>query len=168
VDALKKTVNTYPRSAFYKIDEVLTTLGTGQALITVLNEKGIPTEVAATLLTPPRAVMGPMAAIDCEKLMKDSPLFAKYQEEIDPVSAYEILTDKINEKMEEDAEAKTAAEEEKREAKAAKPKRGEKTVVEQVMGATITRQIGKEIVRGLFGMLTGKKPRARRGSILGL
>lgn len=168
VDALKKTVNTYPRSDFYTINEVLTSLGTGQALITVLNEKGIPTEVAATLLTPPRAVMGPMAATDCEKLMKDSPLFAKYQEEIDPVSAYEILTDKINEKMEGDAEAKSAAEEEKREAKATKPKRGEKTVVEQVMGATITRQIGKEIVRGLFGMLTGKKPGARRGSILGL
>ena len=59
-DALKKTVNTYPRSDFYEIDQVLTSLGTGQALITVLNEKGIPTEVAATMLTPPRAHMGPL------------------------------------------------------------------------------------------------------------
>jgi DNA helicase HerA-like ATPase len=58
-DNLRKTVKTYPRSDFYTIDECLTTLGIGQALVTVLNEKGIPTEVAVTHLTPPRAIMGP-------------------------------------------------------------------------------------------------------------
>src|SRR5690606_39348453 len=49
-EALRKTVKTYPRSDFYEIDRVLTSLGTGQALITVLNDKGIPTEVVATHL----------------------------------------------------------------------------------------------------------------------
>ena len=161
VDALKKTVNTYPKSDFYEIDKVLTSLGTGQALVTVLNEKGIPTEVAATMLTPPKAVMGPMAAIDCEKLMQGSPLYIKYQQTIDPVSAFEMLTDRINEKMAEEQELKGDAE------KNYKPRTSEKTIVEQVMGATITRQIGKEIVRGLFGMLIGKKPRSRNGGIFG-
>ncbi|MEJ5992957.1 helicase HerA-like domain-containing protein [Pedobacter sp. Du54] len=160
VDALKKTVNTYPKSDFYEIDKVLTSLGTGQALVTVLNEKGIPTEVAATLLTPPKAVMGPMAAIDCEKLMQASLLYTKYQKTVDPISAFELLTDRINEKMAEEHEQKAAEEEHQ-------PRAGEKTIVEQVMGATITRQIGKEIVRGLFGMLIGKKPRSRRGGIFG-
>lgn len=167
VDALKKTVNTYPRSEFYQIDKMLTSLGTGQALVTVLNEKGIPTEVAATMLTPPRAIMGPMANIDCENLMQASPLFTKYQKAIDPVSAFEMLTDKINQKMAAENEVKAVAEEQKRVEIANKPKPGEKTIVEQVMGATITRQIGKEIVRGLFGMLTGKKPRSRSGGIFG-
>ena len=55
-DALKKTVNTYPRSDFYEIDKILTSLGTGKALVTVLNEKGIPTEVVATILTSPARV----------------------------------------------------------------------------------------------------------------
>lgn len=166
VDALKKTVNTYPKSDFYEIDKVLTSLGTGQALVTVLNEKGIPTEVAATMLTPPKAIMGPMDAISCEKLMQASPLYTKYQKTIDPISAFEMLTDRINEKLAEEHEQK-AEEEEKAALAQDKPRAGEKSIVEQVMGATITRQIGKEIVRGLFGMLTGKKPRSRSGGIFG-
>lgn len=153
VDALKKTVNTYPRSEFYEIDKMLTSLGTGQALITVLNEKGIPTEVAATMLTPPRAIMGPLSAADFNGLIQASDLTAKYQESIDPESAYEILTKRVNEKLAEEEETKQEE----------APKKNEKSLVEQVMGATITRQIGKEIVRGLFGMLTGKKPRSSGG-----
>jgi len=151
-DALKKTVNTYPRSDFYKIDQILTSLGTGQALITVLNEKGIPTEVAATMLTPPRAIMGPLAISDYNALVQASPMTTKYQETIDPESAYDILTKRVNEKL--------ADQETERQTEEAAPKKGEKSIVEQVMGATITRQIGKEIVRGLFGMLTGKKTRS--------
>src|SRR3982751_1024498 len=72
VDALKKTVNTYPKSDFYEINKILTSLGTGQALVTVLNEKGIPTEVSATMLTPPRAVMGPLTAADFDQLVHAS------------------------------------------------------------------------------------------------
>ena len=84
VDALRKTVKTYPKSDFYEIDQIITGLGTGQALITVLIEKGIPTEVVATHLIPPRAVMGPMAAVYCEKLMQASEYYQKYQETINP------------------------------------------------------------------------------------
>lgn len=167
VDALKKTVNTYPKSNFYEIDKILTSLGTGQALVTVLNEKGIPTEVAATMLTPPKAVMGPMASIDCERLLQGSSLYAKYKEIIDPISAFEMLTDRINEKMAEENELK-AEQEQKKVTQSHTTSANEKTIVEQVMGATITRQIGKEIVRGLFGLLIGKKPRSRSGGIFGL
>lgn len=155
-EALKKTVNTYPKSNFYEIDKTITSLGTGQALITVLNEKGIPTEVAATMLTPPRAIMGPMAAADCDKLIASSSMTTKYKEAVDPESAYDILTKRINEKMAEEQQAEA-----EKNTSATKP--GEKSIVEKVMGATITRQIGKEIVRGLFGMLTGKKPRSTGG-----
>ncbi|UKT62852.1 helicase HerA-like domain-containing protein [Pedobacter mucosus] len=156
VDALKKTVKTYPASDFYEIDKVLTSLGTGQALITVLNEKGIPTEVVATLLTPPRASMGPLNTNDLDNLIKVSPLYAKYKDAIDPESAYDILTKRINEQT-------AIADQEKSVKMENKPRTGEKSIVEQVMGATITRQIGKEIVRGIFGMLTGKKSRSRTG-----
>lgn len=154
-DALKKTVNTYPRSEFYEIDRVLTSLGTGQALITVLNEKGIPTEVVATHLIPPRAIMGPMSEADCDTLMQSSSLYQKYQEVIDPQSAYDILTKRVNEKMaaEEEIRQETIGEKE------SAAKRGEKSAFEKVINAPITRQIGTAIVRGLFGMLTGKKPR---------
>lgn len=152
-DALKKTVKTYPRSDFYEIDQVLTSLGTGQALVTVLNEKGIPTEVVSTMLTPPRAVMGPLSLEAYQKLVHQSELFNKYAETIDSESAYEILTNRINESLNATEQADVEGKEIKSREKVTK------SVVEQVMGATITRQIGKEIVRGLFGMLTGKKPR---------
>ncbi|PWS26972.1 ATPase [Pedobacter yonginense] len=166
VDALKKTVNTYPKSDFYEIDKVLTSLGTGQALITVLNEKGIPTEVSATMLTPPRAAMGPLTAADFEKVVQSSPMYAKYKDAIDPESAYEILTKRINEQTAALEEQKQQAEAQKQAEVESRPKPGEKSIVEQVMGATITRQIGKEIVRGIFGMLTGKKTR-RGGGLFG-
>jgi len=154
-EALRKTVNTYPRSDFYEIDRVLTALGTGQALITVLNEKGIPTEVVATHLIPPRASMSPLSPADADSLMQSSTVFGKYQQVIDPESAYDILSKRVNEKMAEDEEDKRRTLEEKENA----PRRGEKSTLEKVISAPITRQIGTAIVRGLFGMLTGKRPR---------
>ncbi|QPH41388.1 helicase HerA-like domain-containing protein [Pedobacter endophyticus] len=163
VDALRKTVNTYPKSDFYEIDKVLTALGTGQALVTVLNEKGIPTEVSATMLTPPRAVMGPLTSADFERLVNASAMYNKYKETSDPESAYDILTKRINEQTAAEEQVKAEADAKEQEAIDSKPKPGEKSLVEQVMGATITRQIGKEIVRGIFGMLTGKKTRTRSG-----
>ncbi|WP_316799901.1 helicase HerA-like domain-containing protein [Pedobacter frigidisoli] len=162
VDALKKTVNTYPNSEFYEIDKVLTSLGTGQALVTVLNEKGIPTEVSATMLTPPRAMMGPLTSAEFDQLIHASPLFAKYKDPIDPESAYDILTKRINEQAAEAEQEKIQAEEQKQEQQVSKEK-GAKSLIEEVMGATITRQIGKDIVRGIFGMLTGKKTRTKSG-----
>lgn len=154
-EALKKTVNTYPRSDFYEIDRTITALGTGQALITVLNEKGIPTEVVATHLIPPRASMSPLPLVDAEVLMKGSDNFSKYQEVIDPESAYDILTKRVEQKLAEDETAKRK----ETEAKENIPGRNEKSTLEKVISAPITRQIGTAIVRGLFGMLTGRKPR---------
>ncbi|SEL60802.1 helicase HerA-like domain-containing protein [Parapedobacter koreensis] len=94
-DALRKTVKTYPKSDFYEIDRVLTAIGTGQALITVLNDKGIPTEVVATHLIPPRAVMGPVDAHTYTQLVNSSPFYAKYHQPVDRRSAAEILEDKL-------------------------------------------------------------------------
>ncbi|MCX3263932.1 helicase HerA-like domain-containing protein [Pedobacter agri] len=163
VDALKKTVNTYPKSDFYQIDKVLTSLGTGQALVTVLNEKGIPTEVSATMLTPPRAIMGPLTAVDFEKLVQASGMYLKYKDAVDPESAYDILTKRINDKAAAEEQEKQEVAAQKQQEIESKPKPGEKSFIEKVMGATITRQIGKEIVRGIFGMLTGKKTRTKSG-----
>ncbi len=94
-EALRKTVKTYPHSEFYEIDRVLTSLGTGQALITVLNDKGIPTEVVATHLIPPRAVMGPVDDPTYQQLVKASSMYTKYHDSVDRRSAAEILAEKI-------------------------------------------------------------------------
>lgn len=111
-EALRKTVKTYPRSEFYEIDRVLTSLGTGQALITVLNDKGIPTEVVATHLIPPRAVMGPVDAQTYNQLVSASPFYAKYHQAVERRSASEILDEKVQAHAAKEArevEAKTRA-----------------------------------------------------------
>lgn len=110
-EALRKTVRTYPRSEFYEIDRVLTSLGTGQALITVLNDKGIPTEVVATHLIPPRAVMGPVDAQTYNQLVNVSPMYAKYHQAVDRRSAAEIIEEKMQTHA--DKEAREAAAKEK-------------------------------------------------------
>ncbi len=155
-DNLRKTVKTYPRSDFYTIDECLTTLGIGQALVTVLNEKGIPTEVAVTHLTPPRAIMGPLPAADLQQLITASEMQAKYGEAVDPISAHEILTERVNARQQQEA-----ALEEKEEVKKMGNGRREKSAVEEVLSSPVAKEIGRQVVRGLFGMLFGSPKRRR-------
>ncbi|MGX1755140.1 helicase HerA-like domain-containing protein [Sphingobacterium sp. NPDC055346] len=95
VDNLRKTVKTYPTSEFYEIDKVLTSLGTGQALVTVLNDKGIPTEVVATHLVPARAVMGPCSPQLYEELVQNSDYRSKYQERVERQTASEIIEERM-------------------------------------------------------------------------
>ncbi|WP_236537009.1 helicase HerA-like domain-containing protein [Sphingobacterium composti Ten et al. 2007 non Yoo et al. 2007] len=109
-EALRKTVKTYPTSEFYEIDKVLTSLGTGQALVTVLNDKGIPTEVVATHLVPARAVMGPATSDNYDNIVKNSEFFAKYQQRVERRSASEIIEEK--EAYNEQVEAREQAEKE--------------------------------------------------------
>ncbi|TDQ75251.1 helicase HerA-like domain-containing protein [Sphingobacterium yanglingense] len=111
---LRKTVKTYPTSEFYQIDKVLTSLGTGQALVTVLNDKGIPTEVVATHLVPARAVMGPCASSQYEELIKGSSFFTKYQERIERRTASEILEERLlaANRLKEETKARQQAEKE--------------------------------------------------------
>ncbi|HLP32526.1 MAG TPA: helicase HerA-like domain-containing protein [Bacteroidia bacterium] len=155
-DNLRKTVKTYPRSDFYTIDECLTTLGIGQALVTVLNEKGIPTEVAVTHLTPPRAIMGPLPAAELQQLIAASEMQAKYGETVDPVSAHEILTERVNARQQQEA-----ALEEKEVVKKTGNGRREKSAVEEVLSSPVAKEIGRQVVRGLFGMLFGSPKRRR-------
>lgn len=156
---LRKTVKTYPRSEFYEIDQALTSMGIGQALVTVLNEKGIPTEVAVTHLTPPRSVMGPMPADDYQSLCESSEVYNKYKDKQDPVSAAEILVDRINKAQEaQAAQAEAAAEE----APAKTSGRAEKSTVEKVLNSSVTKEIGRQVVRGLFGMLFGSSGRSSK------
>lgn len=149
--ALKDTVKTYPRSEFYVIDETLTQMGIGQALITVLNSKGIPTEVAYTHLVPPFAVMGPMPQANADEIMHGSEMYSKYAKTVDPESAAEILEKRLT-KTDQEIEAEDEL-----------PKssgKKEKSMIETVMTSTVTRTIGRELVRGIFGVLFGSARKA--------
>ncbi|MCZ0913623.1 DUF853 domain-containing protein [Gordonia amicalis] len=89
--ALKKTVKTYPVSEIYQLEQVLTSLGTGEAVVTVLSEKGAPTPVAWTVVRPPRSSMDAIGAEAITAAATTSPLYAKYGQSTDRESAYEVL-----------------------------------------------------------------------------
>ena len=94
--ALKATVSTYPTSG-YDLGEVLTSLGTGEAVVTVMNEKGAPSPVAWTRLRAPEGLMSPTPDAAIDATIAASPLLARYGTPVDRESAREILTAKLEE-----------------------------------------------------------------------
>ena len=95
--AIKLASENYPDSEYYDVDETLTQLGIGEAFISVLNEKGRPTPLAATMMRAPMSRMDVLTEKELKQLIENSRLFYKYNEEIDRESAYEILSEKIEE-----------------------------------------------------------------------
>jgi uncharacterized protein len=91
--ALKATVSTFPKSDFYDLETLLTSMGIGEAAVTILSESGVPTPVVHTRVTPPASRMGP--ADDVDAAAKASPLWAKYGQRVDNQSAREILAARL-------------------------------------------------------------------------
>lgn len=110
--AIKLTAENYPLSDYYKTDEVLTALGIGEALVSALNEKGIPTPLARTMLRAPMSRMDILSDDELKSLLKKSKLIPKYNEVINRESAYEMLTEKIEIANREEAKAKAEKEKE--------------------------------------------------------
>ena len=91
--ALRATVRTFPKSDFYDMAELLTSMAIGEAAVTVLSERGVPTPVVHTRLVAPASRMGP--ADDPAATAKASPLYARYGERVDPESARELLAARL-------------------------------------------------------------------------
>lgn len=148
--AIKKTAENYPITEFYKTDELLTSLGIGQALITALNEKGIPTPLAAVHLKAPASRIGILSPQEITEVTNQSALVSKYNQSIDRESAYEILNEKLSEAAGEEVE-------EEKPKKTSKPEKEEKSIIEKMSENTMVRQVGRtvvrEVARGLLGVL---------------
>ena len=144
--AIKKTADNYPTSEYYKTDELLTSLGIGEALVTALNEKGIPTPLVATMMRAPMSRMDILSAEEIEEINGKSKLVKKYSEEIDRESAYEILTKKI-----EDATQAAAEQEEQTPTKSSKAGPSTTEVVTKSVLKVVT---SATFIRGVFGVLS--------------
>lgn len=152
--AIKLTAENYPISEYYNTGNTLTSLGIGEALVTVLNEKGIPTPLVHVLLTAPSSRMDILSEEEKLQLIKNSTLVMKYMEEIDRESAWEILSKKLNPTPE-------LKEEKPRESPSAPnrktARRPEKSTFEKIATHSITRTLVRELVRGLLGVLGVKR-----------
>ena len=166
--AIKLAAQNYPLTDYYDIDQLLTELGIGEALVSALNEKGIPTPLVHTMLRAPQSRMDILSNKEIDKIIDESYMIRKYNEVIDRESAYEILSGKIEEAQEEEKQAELREQQEKAERQSSRrgTRRREKSMVEQVMGSTTTRQIGRtvarELTRGLLGVLGVKTTKRRR------
>ena len=138
--ALKQTVNTYPNSAYDDLGEVITSLGIGEAVVTVMNEKGAPTPVAWTRLRAPESLMGAAETAAMEAAVKGSPLYAKYAEVVNSESAAE----KLGKAAEETAKAQAEQAEQAQQAQTAEQKRSE---------APSAKQSGSSRKRGRSGAI---------------
>lgn len=147
---IKQTAENYPETEFYQTEDLITQLGIGEALVTMLNEKGIPTPLVHAMLCSPRSRMDVLTEAEIDSIVAHSKLAAKYNQVIDSQSAYEILTAKL----EEAAEKSKAVEEEKKEAKYTKD---EPSTLEKIANNTIVKSMvrtaGTTIVRSLLGAL---------------
>jgi DNA helicase HerA-like ATPase len=103
---IKQAAQNYPETEFYDVDEIITQLGIGEALITMLNEKGIPTPLVHTMLAPPRSRMDILAEQEIDSIVSKSKLATKYNQVLDSESAFEILTRKLEVASEESAHEK--------------------------------------------------------------
>lgn len=163
--AIKLAAENYPLTDFYDVDQLLTELGIGEALVTALNEKGIPTPLVHCLLRAPESRMDILSDTEINDLIKSSKLIAKYDKTLDRDSAHEILSAKIEAAKEEEAQAEKQSQHERAE-KVVRRRRNEKTQIEKIMSHPTTRQIGRtvarELTRGLLGVLGIKQRRRRR------
>src|SRR5918995_2521788 len=110
--ALKATVNTYPNSAYDDLGEVILSLGIGEAVVTVMDERGAPTPVAGTRLIPPTSRMAPLSADELQTDIRASPRYATYSQVVDRESAREMLAKRLEEGARK-AEEQAADEQEK-------------------------------------------------------
>ena len=152
--AIKLAAQNYPLSDFYDVSQVVTELGIGEALVTALNEKGIPTPLAHTLLRAPQSRMDVLTEQELNHLLSQSELINKYNRTVDPESAHEILAEKIKQAQEEEHQEELKQQQQKARKVS---RRKEKSTIEKIMSNPTTRQIGRtvarELTRGLLGAL---------------
>ena len=156
--ALRATVRTFPKTPFYDLEETLTSLGIGEAVVTGLDARGVPTPVMATRLIPPASRMGPLTPDELAAEIRESPLQEEYGQPVDRESAREMLAKRVDGTGENRGEQARTGES------------GAGTNVAKAAGAAVVgalttkigRAVGRELVRGIFGLLGAKPPRTTR------
>ena len=163
--ALRAAAQSFRANKAFDTEEALQALGVGEALVSVLDEKGIPSIVQRAGILPPHSSMNAVVETVIQKNVRDNPLYSKYFKADDRESAYEVLTKEAKEAQEQaEKEAKEAQKQAEKEAKekekAAKKKssssRKKKSAFDKVLSSaanTVGREVGKKLVRGLLGSL---------------
>jgi uncharacterized protein len=153
---IKKTAENYPETEFYEVDEDITRLGIGEAFVTMLNEKGIPTPLVHVMMAPPLSRMDILTEEEISQIVSDSKIAANYNQVVDSNSAYEILNAKLE-------EASQQVENEPSQTSRKKTTKKEETVFDNPVVRQAGRTAASILTRSLLGVLgLGGSTRKRR------
>ena len=164
--AVRAAAETFRQNPDFDCEEAITQLGVGEALVSVLEKKGVPTMVQRTLIRPPSSRLGPLEPSERKKVIQNSPVLGLYDEAIDRDSAYEVLARKAEERAKQEAlarekeeKAKAEAAREKKAAKSARTSSRRESATQRFiknLAGTVGRQVGNALVRGILGSLRRK------------
>jgi DNA helicase HerA-like ATPase len=160
--AVKAAATTFRPNPKFSTEEVITELGKGEALVSTLDLKGVPSMVGRTLIRPPSGRMGTITPEERKSAISNSPVFGQYEETVDRDSAYEKLQEKANARAE--ANQQEAAEKVERRATTSSARQPQSATdrfvknmassVGRQLGTSVARSIGNALVRGILGGLT--------------
>jgi hypothetical protein len=169
--ALKAAARTFPKTKFYDVQSTLTSLGIGEALVTVLSPSGVPTPPFATRLIPPASRMGPLTDDELQQRLASSAQVRKYATAVDRESAREMLVARATAAQEDDADDDREDAGPPRDEAPARSGRAAKeppSTFETILKSPIARTVAGTVTRGLMGALMGSlgirrsAPRRRR------
>ena len=152
---IKSIAQSFPPNPEFDTETVITDLGIGEALVSVLNDKGRPLPVQRTLIRPPESRIGPLAEEDRQVRIERSPLKGRYDTAVDRESAYEILRDRAKERQDQQNEKELQKLKEK--TKTISKNRRQSTGEAFIKSAAraIGSQVGRQIIRGIMGSFFG-------------
>ncbi|MEO5815833.1 MAG: helicase HerA-like domain-containing protein [Gemmatimonadaceae bacterium] len=156
--ALRAASRTFPKTPFYDVPGTLTSLGIGEAFVTVLNTSGAPTPPFAVRMVPPSSRMGPLTDSELQQQLRASSQVMEYARAIDRESAREMLAARSAPA----AAAEQAPEVGDAPAPRGRPAREAPTMFEQVLKSPMARTVAGVVTRGLMGALLGSPARRRR------
>ncbi len=144
--SIKLASENYPTTEYYDVDELITNLGIGEAIVTVLNEKGIPTPLVHTMLRAPQSRMDILTDAEINQIIEHSQILPKYNQSINRQSAYEILTQKMEDAVNTSSDDNSES-----------SKKEEKGWLDKMLDDPLTKRIGstvaRELTRGILGVL---------------
>jgi hypothetical protein len=160
--AVKTVAETFRQNPSLDTETVITELGTGEALVSILDDKGSPTQVERILIRPPESRIGPLTQDERNAVIQRSPLKGRYDDELDRESAYEKLKQHAEDMARREAVEKAEQEQQQKAAATTRPSRrsNRQTPTEAMITSaarSIGSQLGRRLIRGLMGSLLGGK-----------
>jgi len=159
--AIKLAAENYPLTDYYDTDQLLTELGIGEALVSVLDEKGRPSPLVHCMLRAPQSRMDVLNDKEIKAILRQSDIIDKYNEEIDRESAYEMLNDKLATAAEEEHQEELR-EQNRKASKSRSTRKKSGGVLDKTTQRQVMRTVTREVTRGLLGVLGIKTTRRRR------